>query len=42
MIDSYIDKIPLLLEDITHSVCLSGIYLVLEMINKRNFIIVKN
>ena len=41
MIDSYIDKIPLLLEDRTHSVCLSGIYLVLEMINKRNSIIEK-
>ena len=31
-IDSYVDKIPHLLEDRTHSVCLSGIYLVLEMI----------
>ena len=41
MIDSYIDKIPLLLEDRTHSVCLSGIYLVLEMINKRNSIVEK-
>ena len=41
MIDSYIDKIPLLLEDRTHSVCLSGIYLVLEMINKRPNIIEK-
>ena len=41
MIDSYIDKIPLLLEDRTHSVCLSGIYLVLEMINIRPNIIEK-
>ena len=41
MIDSYIDKIPLLLEDRTHSVCLSGIYLVLEMINKKPNIIEK-
>ena len=41
MIDSYIDKIPLLLEDRTHSVCLSGIYLVLEMINKRSSIVEK-
>ena len=41
MIDSYIDKIPLLLEDRTHSVCLSGIYLVLEMLNKRPSIIEK-
>ena len=41
MMDSYIDKIPLLLEDRTHSVCLSGIYLVLEMINKNPAIIEK-
>ena len=41
MMDSYIDKIPLLLEDRTHSVCLSGIYLVLEMINKNPTIIEK-
>ena len=41
MIDSYIDKIPLLLEDRTHSVCLSGIYLVLEMLNKKPNIIEK-
>ena len=41
MMDSYIDKIPLLLEDRTHSVCLSGIYLVLEMINKNPNIIEK-
>ena len=41
MIDSYIDKIPLLFEDRTHSVCLSGIYLVLEMINIRPNIIEK-
>ena len=40
-IDSYIDKIPSLLEDRTHSVCLSGIYLVLEMINKKPSIIEK-
>ena len=41
MMDSYIDKIPLLLEDRTHSVCLSGIYLVLEMINKNPSIVDK-
>jgi len=41
MIDSYIDKIPLLLEDRTHSVCLSGIYLVIEMINVKPTIIEK-
>ena len=41
MIDSYIDKIPTLLEDRTHSVCLSGIYLVIEMINKKPAIIEK-
>ena len=41
MMESYIDKIPLLLEDRTHSVCLSGIYLVLEMINKNPSIIEK-
>ena len=41
MIDSYIDKIPTLLEDRTHSVCLSGIYLVIEMINKKPTIIEK-
>ena len=41
MMDSYIDKIPLLLEDRTHSVCLSGIYLVLEMINKNPSIVEK-
>ena len=41
MIDSYIDKIPLLLEDRTHSVCLSGIYLVLEMISKNPSIVEK-
>ncbi len=39
MIDSYIEKIPVLLEDRTHSVCLSGIYLVIEMINKKPEII---
>ena len=41
MIDSYIDKIPTLLEDRTHSVCLSGIYLVLEMINIKPSIVEK-
>ena len=41
MMDSYVDKIPLLLEDRTHSVCLSGIYLVLEMISKNKSIIEK-
>lgn len=41
MIDSYIDKIPLLLEDRTHSVCLCGIYLVLEMISIKPSIIDK-
>ena len=41
MIDSYIDKIPTLLEDRTHSVCLSGIYQVIEMINKKPAIIEK-
>ena len=41
MMESYIDKIPILLEDRTHSVCLSGIYLVLEMINKNPSIIEK-
>ena len=41
MMDSYVDKIPLLLEDRTHSVCLSGIYLVLEMISKNKSIIDK-
>ena len=40
-IDSYVDKIPSLLEDRTHSVCLSGIYLVLEMINKNPSIVEK-
>ena len=40
-IDSYVDKIPNLLEDRTHSVCLSGIYLVLEMINKKPSIVEK-
>ena len=39
--NSYIDKISLLLEVRTHSVCLSGIYLVLEMINKRLNIVEK-
>ena len=41
MMDSYIDKIPILLEDRTHSVCLSGIYLVLEMISKKPSIVEK-
>ena len=41
MIDSYIDKIPLLLEDRTHSVCLAGIYLVIEMINVKPSIVDK-
>ena len=41
MMDSYVDKIPLLLEDRTHSVCLSGIYLVLEMISKNKSMIDK-
>ena len=36
MMDSYVDKIPLLLEDRTHSVCLPGIYLVFKMISKNN------
>ena len=40
-IDSFIDKIPTLLEDRTHSVCLSGIYLVLEMISKKPSIVDK-
>ena len=40
-IDSYVDKIPHLLEDRTHSVCLSGIYLVLEMISKKPSIVEK-
>ena len=40
-IDSYVDKIPILFEDRTHSVCLSGIYLVLEMINNKPEIIEK-
>ena len=40
-IDSYVDKIPHLLEDRTHSVCLSGIYLVLEMITKKPNIVEK-
>ena len=41
MMESYIDKIPTLLEDRTHSVCLSGIYLVLEMISKNPSVIEK-
>ena len=40
-IDSFIDKISTLLEDRTHSVCLSGIYLVLEMISKKPSIVDK-
>ena len=40
-IDSFIDKIPTLLEDRTHSVCLAGIYLVLEMISKKPSIVDK-
>ena len=40
-IDSFIDKIPTLLEDRTHSVCLCGIYLVLEMINQKPSIVEK-
>ena len=39
MMDSYVDKIPLLLEDRTHSVCLPGIYLVFKMISKNKSII---
>ena len=40
-IDSFVDKIPTLLEDRTHSVCLSGIYLVLEMISQNPSIVEK-
>ena len=40
-IDSYVDKIPILFEDRTHSVCLTGIYLVLEMINNKSEIVEK-
>ena len=40
-IDSFVDKIPTLLEDRTHSVCLSGIYLILEMISQNPSIVEK-
>jgi len=35
LIDNFIDKIPLLLEDRTHSVCLTGINLALEIIRQK-------